>query len=302
MADTARRRGGEVPVRRWAASGLVALLLVAGLLALDRRSLERANRLYRAGEVAAAADVYRSRVGEGAPQEPAPEESATPEAVAANPVASYGLGTSLLALGDPAAESHLRAAAASGESAVAQRAHYNLGYRFLGRAAGAPDPDSRFRALVAAVRHGRAAVELDPGDDDARWNLELARLRLEDLLRRAAGVDERGPGDPEDIRFDDGELVRAEASDSATRPPPIELPPSEEAGGPEDNRESPRVAVEGAEEALAGDDPGPLTSAAALELVRRGPDDPEHLIRRLLWVHRPDVEWWNAEPYPGGEW
>lgn len=276
---------------------VVVLLAVAVLLALDRRSLERANRLYRAGEASAAAEVYRVRAGDSGPE--ASDSAAAPPR---DPVAAYGLGTALLALGETEARRHLRRAAASGDSAVSQRAHYNLAYHSLVRAGASADPDSTFRALIAAVRHGREALERDPGDDEARWNLALAERRLEELLRRAAGSDERQQGEPEDLRFDDGELVRVEAADSATSPPPAELPPSEEAGGDEDDRPRRRVAVEGAEEALAGGDPGPLTRAAALELVRRGSDDPERLVRRLLWVHRPEVAWWNSEPYPGGAW
>lgn len=272
---------------RAAALLLLAAVLLLGLLALDRRSLERANRLYRAGRVEASVELYRIRAAGGR----------------ADPVAAYGLGTALLARGDPAAARPLRRAAEAADSALRQRAHYNLGYHHLVRAEDAGESLAALEALEAAVRHGRSAVALDPDDEDARWNLELAERRLEELLRREPRLSDREEaGEPEDLELDTGELVRVEATDSASGAPPDELPPSRNPRGDEE-ASAERVAVEGAEEARARNDPGPLEPAAALEIVRGSEShDAEHLVRRLLWVHRPEVAWWEDEPYPGGRW
>jgi len=31
-------------------------------------------------------------------------------------------------------------------------------------------------------------------------------------------------------------------------------------------------------------------------------DEPESLIIRILWSHRPDVPWWEPQAHPGGGW
>ena len=69
-----------------------------------------------------------------------------------------------------------------------------------------------------------------------------------------------------------------------------------------DNTGERQGAREGAREAWASQDPGPLTRTAAFRLLERVNDEPESLIRGILWSHRPDIAWWESQPYPGGGW
>ena len=163
---------GEARRSRLLAGVLVAGLLVAVLLRQDRSSLERANRLYRAGEVQAAVQLYRARA----------------EARNATTTASYNLGTALLPSDAVAAEHHLRRAVQGVDSLTRQRGYYNLGYRFLIGVEEWFRPDSAMSLLAAAIRSNRAALRLDPAYEDARWNLALAQRMLDEGYLLAPGA------------------------------------------------------------------------------------------------------------------
>jgi hypothetical protein len=45
-----------------------------------------------------------------------------------------------------------------------------------------------------------------------------------------------------------------------------------------------------------------MTAADAGNLLATVVDEPEALVRGLLWSHRPDVAWWSGQAYPGGPW
>jgi tetratricopeptide (TPR) repeat protein len=258
----------------------VALLVIGAvvlLLGLDRRSLERANHQYRAGYVASAADLY-GRLGPGS-----------------NGRIAYNLGTATIALGDADPDSLLVLAATDPDSATRQRAYYNLGYVRLTQVGPALDPDTASILLDEAVEYGRAALRLDPRHASARWNLALAQRMLDSLslLRVDPDRRERAGNDETPI-----ELVALTRSGEGTGESGLE-PENPEAGESSGER---RGASEGAREAWATQDPGPMTAGAALVMVQTVRDDPEQLLRGILWSHRPDVAWWNAEPYPGGDW
>ena len=104
---------GEISMTKYI---LVATILLASfLLWRDHHSLERGNRLYRAGDSWGAAEVYRGseKAGDGLP-----------------PV-EYNLGTALLQIDPDSAQAHLLRVAEGEDRTTAQRALYNLGYRFL---------------------------------------------------------------------------------------------------------------------------------------------------------------------------
>ena len=150
-----RLRGGPRP-RTATAVLLIGLLGSAGFGPGD---LERGNRLYREGRYAEAVEAYRSALEDG-------------EAV---PELHYNLGTALLRLGRYAeAERHLQAALDGVDAEVRRRSFFNLGSRYLeeARARGA-DPQAG-EALDAAIEAYKRALRLQPRDDDAKWNLELA--------------------------------------------------------------------------------------------------------------------------------
>ena len=166
--------------RRRSAGALVAAAAVVLLLVwIDRGSLERANRLYRAGREARAAELYRART----------ESRVTvPEAV-------YNLGTVLLRPPpELEAEGYLRLATESGDSATVQRGHYNLAIHLLLQLEAASDPDAWVPLLGAAIRSNRRALRLDPRDEDARWNLAFSQLVFDEMTRA------QSPGEAADSR------------------------------------------------------------------------------------------------------
>jgi len=240
---------------------LAASVLVGTFLWQDHGSLERGNRLYRDNQIQRAELLYR----------------ATAESRAHLPTAFYNLGTALLTLGIPDAERYLQVAAEAADSATAQRGNYNLGYRLLTRLEESGEPDSWIPLLLAAVGSNRTALRLDPGDEDARWNLALAQRLFEDLTA----------------------VIESEEDSAVAEEPPS---PEEEGG-----IVVPQVAedrngmVESGREALAGDDPGELTEGEALGLIETVRDDPEKLMWGILWSRRPDVASWVGS-YPGGYW
>lgn len=241
------------------AFSLAALGLVGTFVHQHLASLERGNRLYRDGRVERAEEIYRAR--------------AEPELAPGTAV--YNLGTALLALGAPEAERYLLVATEGGDSAAAQRGYYNLGYRFLTRFGEVAAPDSAIQLLAAAVGSSRAALRLDPRDQDARWNLALAQSMLDSLIR-VVEPEEAASSEEEETDRSEGGIV---------------IPEVARLGAPR-GRER---------EALAGDDPGSLNEAEARALLDVVSTDAEQLIRGILWSHRPRVDPW-AEPYPGGNW
>ena len=247
---------GEIGMTKYV---LVATIHLAPfLLWWDHGSLERGNRLYRAGDSPGAAEVYRGseRAGDGIP------------------TVEYNLGTALLQIDPDSAQAHLLRAAEGEDRTTAQRALYNLGYRFLMAVQNPMEFDATVSALMGAVASNRLALRLDPADESARWNLALAQGWLDALAPseyETAGTGSELGGEAEDI-------VVANIS------------------GPR------RGAVEGEREALAGDDPGPLSETAAFGLLESVTDEPESLVRRILWSHRPAVPWWEPQAYPGGGW
>lgn len=237
---------------------LATILLAPFLFWRDHRSLERGNRLYRAGDSPGAAEVYRGseRVGGGLP------------------IVDYNLGTALLEIDPDSAQAHLLRVVEGEDRGTAQRALYNLGYRFLTAVQNPMELDATVSALMAAVASNRLALRLDPADESARWNLALAQNWLDAL----APPEDEAPG----TRSELGE----EPEDTGVT-----------------NMSAPRRgAVEGEREALAGEDPGPMTAEAAYRLLEAVNDEAESLIIRILWSHRPDVAWWEPQAYPGGGW
>lgn len=239
------------------AFGLAALGMFGTFVRQERASLERGNRFYRDGSVERAGEIYRSRA----------------ESDLAPGVAAYNLGTALLAQGAPEAEDYLRVATEGVDSTAVQRGYYNLGQLLLSRLDDAAALEEAIPLLTAAVGSNRAALRLDPRDENARWNLALAQLLL-DSLTTLADLDE--PSSEE-------ETDRAEGDEGMVIPQVAQL-------GARRGREY---------EAVAGDDPGSINEAEARALLDAVGTDVEALIRGILWSLRPNVRPWE-EPYPGG--
>jgi hypothetical protein len=274
----AMRVGTDRSGWRW----VVALVVVAGLmastLALDRVSIERANRLHRAGDMPGAAEGYLQRAGG-----------------AASGTIAYNLGTTMLALDDPGADSLLMTATVDDDTSARQRAYRNLGLARLRRVAPVLETDTAAAILEESVAFGREALRLDPADADARWNLALAQRMLDSIARLQVNPDNRQSSGNDETPVDLVAMTRGPDGQGESG----EEPPEPEEGESPGNRMG---APEGAREAWTTRDPGPLTREVALRIVGATRDDPEALVRGILWSRRPNVSWWNAESYPGGNW
>ncbi|HEX6040975.1 tetratricopeptide repeat protein [Longimicrobium sp.] len=148
----------------------LALLIGGGALA-------EGDRAFRRGDYARAADAYRRALADG-------DSSAT---------VRYNLGTALLRLNrHEEARPHLEAAARlRGRADLPVRAEYNAGNADLAPVAAGRVPQAQRRErLLRAIGHYRRALMRNPGDADAKWNLELAQR----LLRQQGG----GGGGDED--------------------------------------------------------------------------------------------------------
>jgi tetratricopeptide (TPR) repeat protein len=154
-------------------------MMIAGAAAvIGGGVLVDAERAYRRGDYQAAAQGYARALADG-------DSSAA---------VRYNLGTALLRLGrHDEARPHLEAAArARAYGDVRMRAAYNAGGTDLQPvAAGRVPPEQRRDRLMRAIRHYRGALLINPGDADAKWNLELATR----LLRQQGGG---GGGDDEE--------------------------------------------------------------------------------------------------------
>jgi len=267
--------------RRLLAAG--ALVVCAGsgaaLLVADRNTVERGNLLFRSGNAAGAVEVYRTRLA----------DSEDPERVA------YNLGTALLQQQQADAEDHLLAGATSENPEIAGRSEYNLAVGLLSEVRFAPTPDSAAAILTEAVRRSSEAIRKMPGFGDAVWNLAIALHMLDSLGIRPLDPEYEVSLGDDDTLIDLDALVRSETGDGASGMEP-ETPSPLQATGER------QAALQGAREAWTTQDPGPLAPEAARAILGNVVDDPEQLMRGILWSQRPDVAWWEGEPYPGGDW
>ena len=272
------RRGGLG--RRIGMIVVIAAVAVPLLLRQHVRSVEHGNRLYHNGDSERATSVYGPAVERGADD------------------ALYNLGTALIDLDFDSADAVLSDATANDDAATVQRAFYNLGYALLvtGQVPRPITPDSAASVLMRAVQSGRMALRLDPTDDDARWNLALAQRALDAMQPPGSNRGRESSGESDDeIPMNDPAMARSETVEAESGAEP-EDPREANNSGP---RQGPK---EGAREAWAAQDPGPVTAAEAGDLLSTVNDETEALVRGLLWAHRPDVAWWSGQAYPGGRW
>ncbi|HUE96352.1 MAG TPA: hypothetical protein VMN39_06810, partial [Longimicrobiaceae bacterium] len=208
--------------------------------------------------------------------------------------ALYNAGTAGLSLAAPDAAPYLLQAARAADTTVAHRANYNLGYHYLSEVREDLEADSAITLVRAAIDRTRAALKLDPSREDARWNLALAQMRLDSLTQLRIETTNRSSAGDDETPIDLDALARG-------------IGIAQSGIEPENARASEVLgqrlaATQGAREAWASQDPGPITEAAAGRLLERVAHDPEQLVRGLMWSHRPNVAWWISEPYPGGNW
>lgn len=125
----------------------------------------RGNRAFRRGDVEESVERYRKAL-EGNEDE-----------IRAR--VRYNLGSALLRLGgNDAAMEELRRALEGQDPELRTRAFYNLGNALVGQA----NPDEE--TLRQAVEAYRRTLLLDPDHANAKWNLEMARQRLERMQQQ----------------------------------------------------------------------------------------------------------------------
>jgi hypothetical protein len=214
----------------------------------------------------------------------------------ADPAVAYNLGTALMGFEPDSARAVLRRSAETDDREARKRSLYNLGYHLIVRLGGLMTEDSIRAMLEEAIAANRLALRLDPTDDDVRWNLAVAQRRLDAMTPPGEDTGRQSSGQSDDeVAMNNPELARSEDS------------PAESGLEPEDPRAADNPGersgpLRGAREAWATQDPGPLAPAEARSLLTGLNDEPEFLLRGILWSHRPDVAWWSGQPYPGGRW
>ena len=143
--------------RRTAALAAIAFMLMVPKTVVAQTTLNVADRAWRDSLFSVAADLYEQQV----------------LSQQGGDTAWLNLGTAALAIGDTArAHPALARAAESLDPELRFRALFNLGLASL-RLAEA-DEANRQAYLEEARRHYREALLLRPGDDDTKWNYELA--------------------------------------------------------------------------------------------------------------------------------
>lgn len=230
---------------------VIAWILALFVAAIAIGDVERGNRLYREGRYEAAVAAYRAALEGG--------ES--------GPELRYNLGTALLRLGryDEAGR-HFEAALRSIEPELRQRTFYNLGNRFIRAGRSERDASTKRKLLDAAVAAYKQALRLEPGDADAKWNLELAL----DERRRLPSPPSSG-GDPRQ-----GRRREAEPDENRARARPRQ---GDGAGRRRPSPSSPEM----------------MTREQADRILRAVAQDEQELLRRRLRrgspTARADREW-----------
>lgn len=211
----------------------------------ERTSAARANRLHRADAVGEAAEIYQARLAD-------------------DPTAArlrYNLGTTLLRLGAPGAFEELLAGSSTSDEGQRVHALYNIGLWSLIQSILAPTTDSVLYHAQYSVEANKAALRLDPGHENAKWNLAFAQRILE------TSAPEQGLMDPGDIAGPDNIGERIET------PSPMQLTNQEGLD---------QVLVVAESETPAGDDLEPLSPQEAIQLLGRSHLDPSRIMANML--------------------
>lgn len=212
--------------RGWAVPLGLALTLVLGFRFWGQEP--GGNRAYRDGDYSKAIERYRAALIRGA----------------STPRLEYNLGTALFQVGElEEAQRFLGSALRAQDPELRASAFYNLGVVLT--QSGSDSADN----LRAAVEAFRRSLLLDPHDQDARWNLELAMRRLRELDQTSqplAASGEQGEAPPQPPGAGDEQLPR-EGEGSEPLPQPGE---TEQPGGALEDLAEPPFPLELAEQIL----------------------------------------------------
>lgn len=176
-AALARANPGLGPARRTALSSTTAVTLafLASVNVLPAANPSDAYRKYQNGDYENAVESYERRIEENLLQ---------PEAEL-----HYGAASAAYKMGDfqKAIESYGRALLSKKES-VQEKAHYSLGNALYREGeARLEEPQESLLQWRNALDHYEAALEINPGNEDARFNLEFVKRLLEQLEKQQQG-------------------------------------------------------------------------------------------------------------------
>jgi Ca-activated chloride channel family protein len=173
-SDAAAQGNGDSEA---AAAAISPTSKVLRALGLELPPGARGDRAYRKGDYEEALRQYGKAVEETAPASPT------------IPLLNKNIGNALYRQKryPDAIDYYERALKGSGrDSAFAARAHHNLGNSFDRKAVAADS--SKLQEAIAdlreAVAHYKKALQRDPGNKNAKQNLEMANARLQQLLAR----------------------------------------------------------------------------------------------------------------------
>lgn len=226
--------------------GTAALVGLVTAVVLERGSLERANRLHRAGQWSEASELYEARTRTDAD----------------DARVRYNLGTALAISRAEGAEVELARAEAIGDSEIRSLASYNSGFLNLDRAMGTHLADSVRIHATASVEANRTALRLRPDNGDAKWNLAMA-LRLMDSID---AIERRSGREMTEGAVEADVVTRSVNVPDAAEDERAEEPPAE-----------------GEEEAIAvATDERPLSLEEAAALLGRTHRDATEMLGKLL--------------------
>jgi len=225
---------------------IAVVIALTGLLlawAADRHGIERANRLYRKGDFAAAAAIYAEHLG---------RDSASVQL-------RYNLGTTLLALRSGKASEELASVGSEGKDDIQVRALYNLGLWQLIEALIAEGSGSARAHAVSAVAANKSVLRLRPAHADASWNLAIC-LRL--------------------IKSIDDDAQQAGPAAAQGTAPREGAQGEQDVNRKEDRQDGPRAA-EG-ETAARGGENTRLSQREASQILGTGHRDPTTMVKKLM--------------------
>jgi tetratricopeptide (TPR) repeat protein len=154
---------------------------------------------------------------EGASEEALRRYSEAARVDPGSPIPDFNRGLVLAEQEDAgAAEDAYRAAAASEDTAIAADALYNLGNLHFGNGEYQPAVDSYLESL-----------DLDPGDADARRNLEIALKRLEEQQQQQQQQDQQDQQQQQDQEPQDEQKEDGQPPEDPSEPQENEQPEEE---------------------------------------------------------------------------
>ena len=218
-----RERRGRSTTRAGVAL-VLALLGTAG--AARAASPQEAQRLYAAGEYEKALAEYRSAV----------------EAAGGDPKLSFNLGAAAYKAGSFAdAAGAFAGALASDDPRLQEQGFYNLGnaqFR-LGQKSVESDPQQAMQAWQQALEAYDGALELDPQDEDARFNREFVQRALEQLQQQQQQSEKNDQKQDEQEKKEDQEQQQSGEQGEQDQQPSDEQQPQEQQAKQDEQKQQP---------------------------------------------------------------